>query len=146
MASKPRSEWSDSYRRRVERAEAAGKSRQVARGHKAREHVDRRQREKSKAETEGVLTSAERAYARRIGREFGPRAGDDPDDAAGMAVAFMRRVGAAHFKLQVRRQREAARRYRATQANRTYVSLGMGLLESWSADDGFPDVRWYFYH
>jgi hypothetical protein len=145
VAQKPRSEWSDTYRRRVERAEAAGKSRQAARGHKAREHVERRQKEKAKAE-EGALTSAERAYARRIGREFGTRAGDDPDDAAAASVDYMRRVGAAHFKLQVKRQRDLARRYRKTQAGGTYVSLGMGLLQSFSDDDGFPDVRWYFYH
>ena len=35
MSAKPRSEWTPAYRRRVERAEAAGKSRTQARGHGA---------------------------------------------------------------------------------------------------------------
>lgn len=42
MAIKPRESWSASYRKRIERAEAAGKSRQAARGHKPREHVTRK--------------------------------------------------------------------------------------------------------
>jgi hypothetical protein len=35
MAHKPRSEWTDAYRRRVERGERQGKSKQEARGHRA---------------------------------------------------------------------------------------------------------------
>lgn len=49
MASKPRDQWSPAYRRRVERAEAQGKTRQEARGHKPppgqTEHGARRVRE-----------------------------------------------------------------------------------------------------
>jgi len=42
MARKPVSELSPAYARRLARAEAAGKSRQAARGHKAGEHIVRR--------------------------------------------------------------------------------------------------------
>jgi hypothetical protein len=42
MARKPRAEWSDAYRRRIERAEAKGRTRQEARGHKKEEHKTRK--------------------------------------------------------------------------------------------------------
>lgn len=42
MAKKPRTEWSDAYRKRVERAEARGLTRQQARGHKEPKEYQRR--------------------------------------------------------------------------------------------------------
>lgn len=40
--SKPRDQWSQEYRKRVERAEAKGLTRQQARGHKPKENVTRK--------------------------------------------------------------------------------------------------------
>lgn len=45
MASKPRETWSEAYRKRIERGERLGKTRQQARGKRAGEHRIRKQRE-----------------------------------------------------------------------------------------------------
>jgi capsid protein len=70
MAQKPRSQWSEAYRKRIERAEARGLSRQQARGHKAKEHVIRRQRERAREAAKADVTTehkkAIRDYLRRL--------------------------------------------------------------------------------
>lgn len=75
MARKPRSELSPAYRRRIERAEARGKTRQQARGHKTKEHVIRKRREMSEAARTGKLTSPQRQKIKAFLREQEPRIG-----------------------------------------------------------------------
>lgn len=65
MARKPLSALSPAYRRRIERAEAKGQSRQAARGHKPREHVERKRREERRAADTGALTSAQKQTIKR---------------------------------------------------------------------------------
>ena len=60
MAIKPRSQWSDSYRRRIERAEAKGISKQKARGHAAKEHASRKQNKVYSTLVMGALSPNER--------------------------------------------------------------------------------------
>lgn len=50
MAAKPRSEWSAAYRRRIEAAEAKGKTRAEARGHRDERAEKRRRRQEYHAE------------------------------------------------------------------------------------------------
>lgn len=64
MAVKPRDQWSEAYRRRIERAEAAGKTRQQARGHKEKEHIARKERELREATT-GKLTTYQKQQMRK---------------------------------------------------------------------------------
>jgi predicted Zn-dependent peptidase len=184
VAGKPREQWSETYRKRVERAEAKGLSRQAARGHvekrehkiraalkqpatsKARKLVERereraakvrakaaqkRQQAKVRAKLRtksarnqrkapswsGDLTKAQRAYARKFGRQAAYRANRDPDEMAEQALGYAMRVGPERFKAEVARQRKLVR---------DKAPVGMNTLVSYVEDDGFPDVDWYFYH
>jgi len=66
VAKKPLSDLSAAYRRRIERAEAKGLSRQQARGHKAKEHVFRNAREIEKT---GFTNSQSRTIYKWYGRQ-----------------------------------------------------------------------------
>jgi len=48
MATKRKRDYKAEYAKRIAKAEAAGKTRQQARGHKAKEHVERARRSKAK--------------------------------------------------------------------------------------------------
>ena len=61
MARKDPSQWTEAYRKRIERALAQGKSKQAARGHKAKEHVTRAERKRAA----GKITEREKAIIRR---------------------------------------------------------------------------------
>ena len=146
MAKKSRAEWSDAYRRRVERAEAAGKSRQAARGHKAKEHVARKDRELKQRDALGVPTTAERASIRKFAREQAKRTGDDPTDLGRRMIEYATSRGIDRFKIEMTRQRGAAADYRRSMKRGTYASIGMSFLEDMVDDGGFPEPAWYFYH
>jgi hypothetical protein len=172
-----RSDWSAAYRARVERAEAAGKSRQAARGHKAGEHVTRavrkglpaptprkvapppapvrgkrvskgqREREEARRQSAlGTLSKTDKAYVRRAAGGFAYRTGDDVAEVRRIALDYATRVGIDHFKFHVRTVQKAHKQYLGEANAGAYQSRGPGLLEIWQADDGFPDVRWYYYH
>jgi hypothetical protein len=66
---RPLEELSPAYRRRIERQLAKGKSRQEARGHKIKEHVQRREREIKSAQTIGTFTSGQRSQVRAYIRQ-----------------------------------------------------------------------------
>lgn len=67
MASKPRSQWSPAYRRRVESAERRGLTKQQARGHKPQEHITRAQR----AREAGRLTESDKRWLKRQQNRIG---------------------------------------------------------------------------
>lgn len=152
MAGKPRSEWSDTYRRRVERAEAAGKSRQAARGHKAKEHVTRAARNRLRAENLGLTTAADRAYARAYGRRIAIYLGLDSDDAAAAGGKKLEQIGAANFRAMARRMNAERAAYKREVKAGTWISKGVGYLEAMAAEfEPGPDrepisLGWYFYH
>ena len=79
MATKSRDSWSDAYRRRIERAEAAGKTRQQARGHKEKEHVARKERELLEAQT-GKVSSSQKQAMRKFVLEQAKKSRDKADD------------------------------------------------------------------
>jgi hypothetical protein len=146
MAKKSRSEWSEAYRRRVERAEAAGKSRQAARGHKSREHVARKERELKQREYLGLPTTSERAVIRKFAHQQAKRTGDDPTALGDRMIEYATTRGVDRFKTEMARQRGAAADYRRAMKRGTYASIGMSFLEDMAEDGGFPEPRWYFYH
>lgn len=66
---RPLEELSPAYRKRIERGLAKGKGRQAARGHKLKEHVQRKEREIKGAQTLGDLTSSQRSQVRKFIRQ-----------------------------------------------------------------------------
>jgi hypothetical protein len=162
VAKKPRSEWSPAYRKRVLAAErklraeakAAGRKvttaelRQRARGHKAAEHVQRREGEAARLAAVGGLTSTQRqavrAFAREQKRKIKQYADADDDVLVGPMLSYAARVGYEAFADQRGAQRAARRMYNAEVAEGIYESRGGGFLEAMA--EGMPDPRWLYYH
>lgn len=138
MAKKPR-DYAAEYARRQAKGRAAGKSRQAARGHKPAEHIQRRESNIRRQEMLGGLTAAERATVRGFIRRLHEKAGwiGDVDDMIEEALAYARDEGMAKFRAEMAFRREMI-------GNPGTVDIG--YLERRSAENGFPDHRWYFYN
>jgi hypothetical protein len=159
MATKPRSEWTAAYRRRVERAEAAGKTRQAARGHVVREHVRRKEVEQARVASGAVkTTSAQRQAIRRFARQQAAKVtGGDPETITRSLVRFVDKRGYSAF-LAVRQERN--RLHLAWRRAQRGGGSGGSSGEAGEADEDenedFEDygsdvpsdqeVSWYFYH
>ncbi len=147
MAQKPRSQWSDAYRRRIERAEAKGKSRQAARGHKVKEHVLRKEHElREQAET-GKPTSAQRSIIRRWARKQASKdATADPSEMADAVVSWANEAGWEKFEKLRDTQKSLAKEYR--QSGQPYgQSHGMEFMDSLAEDiDEEVPSSWLYYH
>ena len=77
MAKKPRSQWTEAYRKRIERGEAKGLSRQAARGKPLREHEERKRFEEEREELgETVTTPHKTAIKRYLARINNPKGYD----------------------------------------------------------------------
>ena len=74
------------------------------------------------------------------------RTGLDPTELGNDMIAYATSRGIDRFKVEMARQRAAARDYRSQLRRGTYASIGMSFLEDMSDDDGFPDPVWYYYH
>jgi hypothetical protein len=106
MPSKPRSEWSASYRRRVERGEARGLSKQAARGHKPEEHKTR----ESRAREQGRLTASDKAWLARQAARIDSSANPQRWEAA--VAAFTALSPDERFEIrEAQRRRERDRRF-----------------------------------
>ena len=136
MATKPRSEWSASYRRRVERAEAAGKTRQAARGHRAAEHRTRRPR--------GALTTQQKERVKRFARAQAKRSGVDYSEFRDTMLRHAEAYGMPRFEAIMDRQRRLAATYRRDKSRRQYTEDDMDRLIA--TFDEASDVRWLYYH
>jgi hypothetical protein len=163
MATKPRSEWTAAYRRRVERAEAAGKTRQAARGHVVREHVRRKEVEQARVASGAVkTTSAQRQAIRRFARQQAAKVtGGDPEAITRSLVRFVdKRDYSAFLAVRQERNRRHLAWLRAQRGGGSGSSSGSSSGEADEADEdeneGFEDygsdvpsdqeVSWYFYH
>ena len=141
MAGKPRDQWSDAYRRRIERAEARGKSHQEARGHRPGEARRRAERERREEGLRGGERAAVRRWATR--RYAGDVVVIDPDDAVEWAAS----VGYDTFKEMREQLRELNRQYRRELVNGTYVKGGHA--QYWQGLNSMfepPDISWLYYH
>lgn len=140
----PLDQLSPAYRKRVERAMAKAEregrafNRQAARGHKAREHVERRDKE---IETYG-LSRAEQLIIRAFVERNNGFKGWDEDDF----LDYFREAGYPAFK-EYRTVWEAARRrYLSALRDGSHASQGEGYLNFLTASAGVDDTRWLYYH
>jgi hypothetical protein len=159
MATKPRSEWTAAYRRRVERAEAAGKTRQAARGHVVREHVRRKEVEQARVASGAVkTTSAQRQAIRRFARQQAAKVtGGDPEAITRSLVRFVdKRDYSAFLAVRQERNRRHLAWLRAQRGGGSGSSSGEDDEADEDENEDFEDygsdvpsdqeVSWYFYH
>lgn len=138
MARKPLDQLSPAYRRRIERAEAQGKTRQQARGHRAQEHVHRREREKEEL---GLTREQMRAIHRWCDRY--PNERRDSDDVIAEAID----QGGYDWFVNYRDVWNAARRaYLRSQVEGSYASKGEGYLQMLAELGRVPELSWMYYH
>lgn len=145
MARKPLDQLSPRYRARVERALAKGKTRQEARGHKAREHVERARKE---VERRGI-TNANLARVRRWYRtKFNPNDRQGvPTEYEVVGQTIVR--GSDWFNWYSRTWNSIRQNYVREQRAGKWASRGTGFLGGFEdEEDGFevPDISWLYYH
>jgi hypothetical protein len=160
MARKPRSQWSPAYRKRIERAEAKGQSRQAARGHKGgREHIARKAAK--------GLTPSQSAKVAKFAREQARKDDNnpDPDEAARRLKEWARDHGFHRFEQlkEIRDRRHGEKRTRDRQSIELtgggtailHISIGHVSTADMQADfddfdlpdmEGGDDFAWFFYH
>ncbi len=136
MATKPRNEWSAAYRRRVERAEAAGKTRQAARGHRAAEHRTRRPR--------GALTTQQKDRVKRFARSQAKRAGVDYSEFRATMLRHAEAYGMPRFEAIMNKQRQMLGNYKKHPKRQQYNEDEMSDLIGMF--DEADDPRWLYYH
>jgi hypothetical protein len=145
VASKPRSEWTEAYRRRIERAEARGKSHQQARGHVAKEHVVRREHERAEVAKHGGLTSPQRAAIRKFAAAQAVRMGEEREDVQESMLAYSHNHGWSAFEAVRDRQRELRSDWK--RQGRPYgQGRGVKFLQNWSDFHDDADIGWLYYH
>jgi len=164
MARKPREEWSERYRRRVERAEVkygavfeqdSARIRQLARGHKPREHVTRAERKIRLNET--PTSSADYAFlAKQRRRIEGDAPGNLWTEGRGRIVGRRVSDNAPIVQAETRHERfERARRayLRLTAAERSATRAAQARFRRHPAEfydwveemeDDITPI--YFYH
>jgi|SRR6185503_5956913 len=129
------------YARRIANALKKGKTRQQARGHRAQEHITRREREIAE---EGITKAQTRiVFNWASHRLFTVK---DHDIDAMDVVAWAQEAGYDAFK-QYRHTWDAARRqYLREVRNKSYASRGMGYLQMLADNAGVDDLSWLYYH
>ena len=129
------------YQRRIAKALAAGKTRQAARGHKPKEHIERKEREVAEA---GVSSSQLRSI-REFLKRFNPLGFKDiPDEET--LVEFVQENDYAAFQ-QYRKVWDAARRqYVKEKLDGSYESRGIQYLNHLTGMAQAPKNVWLYYH
>ena len=132
------------YRARVERGLAKGRTRQQARGHREREHIFRRERERE--ENEGLARSEEQIIRRwweRNQTEARIISGW-PDEE--QLIEWVQSEGYERFKLYRRIWEEVRRRYlRETKAG-TWRTRGLGYPIEKALEAKVSEYQWMYYH
>lgn len=150
MARKPRSQWSAAYRRRVERAERAGKTRQQARGHRPREHVTRAQNKtravKRPTPRQRKLTKRQLKNIHNFARSQSKRMDITTRELERELKEFVREEGYEDLDLIMKRQRALRDQYKNEVRRKRYATRGEGLLEDISIELGVPNEGWLYYH
>lgn len=125
------------YARRIARGRAQGKTRQEARGHRAGEAAERRERERAEFGLSGSEVRSIRAWCDRFKNE-----GRDTEEV----IEEARDKGYEWF-VNYRNTWNAARRtYIREQKAGTYESRGMSYLEMLAGMADVSDIAWLYYH
>lgn len=150
------------YQRRIERALAAGKTRQAARGHKPQEHKLRAERERAK----GGLTSAQVRIIRAFHARFDAM-GQKRTPTASDMIAYARQHGYGAFIAyrehwndlrrnylrELKISKAAGRRYLSTPLAAFAAQEGLpikktssGYYEDFYESEDTRDISWLYYH
>lgn len=135
--------YSPAYEARLIRGARKGKTRQQARGKKAKEHVIRKEREKERL---GGLTGEQiKIISRWHSEQFNPHGYREVPDLDEL-IEWSREKGYPDFKVY-RATWDAARRvYLREQADGTYESRGMGYLYELTRLGKAETYEWLYYH
>lgn len=132
------------YARRIKNATKKGRTRQQARGHKAAEHVERKERE---IEERGIAGSQEKTIERWYENYYNP--GNYPSDARAPldeVLDFAKGDGYAAF-VQWRTVWDLARRtYISELTSGDWQSRGQPYLSHLATQAGVSDMSWLYYH
>lgn len=171
MARKPREQWTEAYRKRIEReerkaaAEGRAPDRQRARGKRKGEARERRQRERVRyEETFHGLTLAQ---GRKV-REFWTESRDpelhpykysnllDRDAAVADAieqvgtfddyVTQVTQIGYDWFVAYKKGWRAVKNKYEKEKSAGGYKTKGLGYIVQLMEEWGVPDISWTYYH
>jgi hypothetical protein len=126
---RPLDQLSPKYRARIERGLARGKSRQAARGHVAKEHVVRKERERERL---GIARSENDSIRRWYRRTFNPR-GDAGKPSEETVVEVASKRGYPWFQRYRAKWEVIRRNYRREVRAGTYSSRGEGYLTTMGA-------------
>lgn len=137
---------SEQYAKRVARAETLGKTRQQARGHKPKEHVERKEREKE--QTGGLTYEQIRSIQKWINERFNPHGYREvPTEEELIEFGQERGYDAV---TQYRRTWDKTRnKYLREKTNDTYENRGYGYLVHLATISGIRpqgEERWLYYH
>ena len=124
------------YARRIARAEAKGKTRQQARGHKVREHVIRREREIAKR---GLTNDQE-----RIIRVWSKKHKNHERPIREL-LAWTKENGYDAFKTY-RSTWEANRRRYVKNLRKSKYQPQAGMLDYLAEELDIPEISWLYYH
>lgn len=132
-----------SYAKRVATGIAKGKTKQQARGHKVREHIERKEKERIKL---GGLTASEiKTIIRWHSNVFNPNLYREVPTEEEL-IEWSQEKGYSRFQ-QYRKTWDAARRqYKNEIADGTWESRGLKYLHHLTGMAKAPDEQWLYYH